>query len=541
MIQHLITAVVNGVIADSPAEMEEIINTYTLPLRWTVLTRGTKLVLVGDDQGGGGEIVLPEYQAVLDYATGQGFTLPSAQNQSEQNILMAALIDANVFNRSDVFYCFMTDGDSNFAKINWKAPGINNLAVSAGAPAFSANGGFTFTPADSFANGAVAAANWTVDDAGVFCDFDASNTVAGNVYLGPNGHTQHNFGTNISRVNFTAGLANITGQPKNGFYHVFNRTLDSTVRINRNGVQVSQAGHPANSLSIPATLGSNINMRAWCYGYGASLSELIATLYNVWTAYANPIKAAKAYADIIAYATSQAFTLPSAPQQAVQQQLVLDLIDSGIWDELDVFYNFYTDGDEDFAKINWKEPGTFQATNPGAAFTVMDGFKGTGVGGLQSSFTLFADAVKFQPENCSYFHEIAVPALPATDIFPLSGWSQVPRYYDRAPRQTASGWYDVTEFGGRGSNGAGGELPDDTPVFLHLKNASSTLCQLFRNGTLRYQSGSLPPAQPSTSGSLRFLSDPAVNVRTFVFGAGSGLNGREAALFNAWSTYKANA
>jgi hypothetical protein len=71
----------------------------------------------------------PEYQAVLDYATTQGFTLPSAQEQIDQNQIVMSLVDAGTWADLDIFYVFAGDGDSDFAKINWKNPGTHDATI----------------------------------------------------------------------------------------------------------------------------------------------------------------------------------------------------------------------------------------------------------------------------------------------------------------------------------------------------------------------------------------------------------------------------
>jgi hypothetical protein len=60
------------------------------------------------------------------------------------------------------------------------------------------------------------------------------------------------------------------------------------------------------------------------------------------------------YQAVLDYATTQGYTLPSASQQLLQNQLVVDLKAGGIWSKLDTFAVFATDGDSDFALIDWK-------------------------------------------------------------------------------------------------------------------------------------------------------------------------------------------
>jgi hypothetical protein len=83
------------------------------------------------------------------------------------------------------------------------------------------------------------------------------------------------------------------------------------------------------------------------------------------------------YLAVLNYATTQGYTLPSSGQQALQNQLVLDLKDGGIWSKLDTFANFATDGDSDFALIDWIRLSQYTAVNS-PTFTTNQGFTGNG-------------------------------------------------------------------------------------------------------------------------------------------------------------------
>jgi len=94
------------------------------------------------------------------------------------------------------------------------------------------------------------------------------------------------------------------------------------------------------------------------------------------------------YQAILDYATTQGYTLPSSGQQIIQNQLVLDMKSAGAWSGLTFFYVFATDGDRDFAKINWANPGTYNATEISTpTFTTDLGFTGNGTStALDSGF-----------------------------------------------------------------------------------------------------------------------------------------------------------
>jgi hypothetical protein len=57
----------------------------------------------------------------------------------------------------------------------------------------------------------------------------------------------------------------------------------------------------------------------------------------------------------------------------LQNQLVVDLKDGGIWSKLDTFAVFATDGDSDFALIDWIRLSDYTAFNS-PTFTTNQGF-----------------------------------------------------------------------------------------------------------------------------------------------------------------------
>ena len=81
-----------------------------------------------------------DYQAVLDFATSEGDTLPSANQQILQNNLLRALKTFGIWNKLDSFAMFATDGDVGFSLICWKRL-VKMTAVNS--PTFTANEGFT--------------------------------------------------------------------------------------------------------------------------------------------------------------------------------------------------------------------------------------------------------------------------------------------------------------------------------------------------------------------------------------------------------------
>jgi len=87
------------------------------------------------------------------------------------------------------------------------------------------------------------------------------------------------------------------------------------------------------------------------------------------------------YQNILNYAQGQGYTVPSDGQKTLQNQLILDLISNNVWNFLDFLYITATDGDEDYAKINWINPGSYTLVDSGSpTFTTNSGFTGDGLG-----------------------------------------------------------------------------------------------------------------------------------------------------------------
>jgi len=112
------------------------------------------------------------------------------------------------------------------------------------------------------------------------------------------------------------------------------------------------------------------------------------------------------YKAILDYATTQGYTLPSANQQTLQNQLVVDLKDAGIWSKLDTFAVFATDGDSDFALIDWKRLSDYTAVNS-PTFTSNQGFQGNGTSSwINTNFNAYTQGVNYQGLSAAFGYYI---------------------------------------------------------------------------------------------------------------------------------------
>ena len=109
------------------------------------------------------------------------------------------------------------------------------------------------------------------------------------------------------------------------------------------------------------------------------------------------------YQAVLDRASSLGYTAPSEAQKTLQNTLVTDLKTAGVWDKLDLFYVFATDGDSDYATLNWKTPTSFQATKVSSpTFTTNQGFQGDGSSAyLRTNYIPSTDAVNVTPTSMS--------------------------------------------------------------------------------------------------------------------------------------------
>jgi len=93
------------------------------------------------------------------------------------------------------------------------------------------------------------------------------------------------------------------------------------------------------------------------------------------------------YQAVLTKANALSFNLPTAPQQIIQNNLVLALKAGGIWNKLDVLYIFANDGGSNFATLNWKAPDLYQAVlNNPLTFTANQGITGSSSGYINTTF-----------------------------------------------------------------------------------------------------------------------------------------------------------
>jgi hypothetical protein len=111
------------------------------------------------------------------------------------------------------------------------------------------------------------------------------------------------------------------------------------------------------------------------------------------------------YKSILNYATTNGYTLPSDAVKLKQNQLLINLKAAGIWSKLDTFALFATDGNSQFALIDWKRLLQYENVS-GSAFTTKEGFTGNGSSAyIDTKFIPTTNGINYTLNNASrYFY-----------------------------------------------------------------------------------------------------------------------------------------
>lgn len=240
------------------------------------------------------------------------------------------------------------------------------------------------------------------------------------------------------------------------------------------------------------------------------------------------------YLTILSYATTQGWTLPSPPVQVNQNFLLSNLKVSGIWALLDVFYVFRSNGDSNFARINWKNPGTHLASLGDTVWSSMFGAKRIGNNAPGITVPTFTGSL-MDPTDSSiggaYFNDGALNTK--YDLFGFGGGPPIRLLVSAFGTSFATFPVLSSEIAIQNANVR-------SPGFLHFRRKTNTA--IFKNGV---QSGSAIIETPPAS----FLAIPismlsnlgqgeAANVVAECLFAGKSLEGLEASFYNHWNNYK---
>jgi hypothetical protein len=250
----------------------------------------------------------------------------------------------------------------------------------------------------------------------------------------------------------------------------------------------------------------------------------------------NPIKPPvfdEDYQAVLDYATTQGYTAPSAAQQTLQNTLVEDLKTTGVWDKLDVFYVFATDGDSDYATLNWKTPSSHQVTKVNSpTFTVDSGFAGNGTSSyLDTNFDPSVSGVNYTLNDASI--SIWNNTFVANNF--ITG---VPSDTYNCMRMAASSIHQRINMGTSDSFTPVVDFSDSSKKLRQLNRTSSTNVTAFIDTTSTTHTANSTAIVQENQTILRASFIGYSSTEVAFFGMGASLVSENADFYNALNTYK---
>lgn len=485
-------------------------------------------------------VIEPEYAAILSYASSQGWSLPSAAVQQLGNALVYQMKMDGTWSEFDVLYIPVTDGDNNFARINWKSPGSNQLPA-----------GGTFEKFKGIDSGTLVTISPT------FTKFQLTGaSIFGDYQIAPSGDYFPLIGW--SSATRTSVRVPRQAPPRFDVEFFDNTATQYTIfplsqtqvffQLQRNSTtkKIFEFGSLAGTTSTAASalptnpctvLGAQAGATCRFFGLASELAGAESAMYNAWSAYMSgiiPLRAQWLYDNIVAFANSQGYSLPSASMQIAGKSLIQELIVSDAWDQMDCCFVLKTNGDANFAKINWKKLTLGAMASGGGAFTSMDGINLSTT--LNYNYTPSAAGNKWSLNEASFFSDgydkrAAGSAVSGGIVNNAVAQNVTANWFDSSP----SLYVQFAINDGSLKNGIiGSDFATATDWFTHVQRFYSGSSSVIRDGTTRSANfATASVAVPTVS----LTSLDANRVQRF-FGAGSSLSGKESALVTAWNNYK---
>lgn len=256
----------------------------------------------------------------------------------------------------------------------------------------------------------------------------------------------------------------------------------------------------------------------------------------------NPYPYDEDYEAILFTADSLNFTLPSCDQRIIQNQLVLDLKAAGIWDELDLLYVFATDGDENYATINWKAPANFRCTRVNSPSHIENvGVQGNATNSyLDTNWAPGINATHLTLDSASAFCYINNDTVASISRYQWGVDNSAAAVITLCVKATTT----THRFGVNSSNADLTTGTINSVGLYQTQRTASNEMRLFKNGvqvgsTLTTASSSIPPSAKlsicgfNVNGTTAAFSEAQIGI----FGIGSSLSGKESVLNTIWNSY----
>lgn len=234
------------------------------------------------------------------------------------------------------------------------------------------------------------------------------------------------------------------------------------------------------------------------------------------------------YQYLLDYCSMNSISVPSYAQQILQNQMVISLKDSAIWDELDVFYVLANDADRNMTALNWKNPDTLALTFNNGVHTPNQGWATSGSPSITINFNI-KYGVQYTQNDAHYglwfYNSVANYSGGSPFESILSGT----RTNQFTPNTGGSFYYRVNSSASAGTAAAG-----STNGFFMGNRTSSTAVNLYRNGTLVQSDTKTSTTIPD--GISTVISGAYAPIISFI-SFGSNINAQASAFYSVLNTY----
>jgi hypothetical protein len=235
------------------------------------------------------------YQAILNYAIAQGYTLPSSAQQLKQNTLLKDLKSNGIWQKLDTLAILATDGGSNFALIDWKKL---TQYTSVNSPTFITNQGFqgngTSSYLDTNFNPSTQGVNYTLNNASRYGYVFLSNVnsvIDGNGLFGRNRMVLSS--SSLQTINSESSALNSNFEYSGTGMKSIHRTSSTDVTLFNNsvsGLRTVNSSLIANANQFVFRAGSSYSInKISMYAIGASLVSENTDFVNSFNTYINSL------------------------------------------------------------------------------------------------------------------------------------------------------------------------------------------------------------------------------------------------------------
>jgi hypothetical protein len=247
--------------------------------------------------------------------------------------------------------------------------------------------------------------------------------------------------------------------------------------------------------------------------------------------------------DVLDFAEENGYTLPSDEVIELLEDLITTLKEIGVWQDLDILYIFSTDGDEDFATLNYIDPARFKASRVNSpTWLPLIGFQGNAVDSyLDTGWIAATDSVHYTLNDACLFAYIH-NELDDTSFADVDAGSRegADKWIYFAARTT--GEVHAFQINANGTESVGTGVT--SKGFFQAQRTASNAQRLWKNGA---QVGA-DNTEPSTAmpGGGRTVTVLALRSSTItghskaqmgVYAMGASLAGKEQGLNDAFNTF----